>query len=156
MPEIILKKTIDAPVADVWASWDDYANIQKFNPNLAASYLVGDTQPTGLGAERQCDLTDGKNYIQERIVDYVPNRRMKVEIYNGTFPLNDNFATIEMRPLGPTRTELSFKMEFVPKYGLLGRMMVPLMKPQFRKLLGRLMDANKAFVEDGVEIMRAA
>ncbi|WP_204114604.1 SRPBCC family protein [Shimia biformata] len=156
MPHVILKRVINAPVAKVWESWDDYAHIEKFNPNLSASYLVNQSQPTGLGAERQCDLSDGRNFIQERIIDYVPNRRMKIEIFNGTLPVRDTFATIEMQETGPDRTEVTFRMEFVPKFGLIGRMMVPMMKPQFRKLLGRLLDANKAYVEDGVEIMRAA
>ncbi len=97
-----------------------------------------------------------QNFIQERIVEYKPNQKMKIEIFNGTFPLNDNFATIEMRQLSPNRTKLTFLMEFVPKYGLLGRMMVPIMKPQFRKLLGKMMDANKAYVERGEVVTRAA
>ncbi|MEX0284498.1 MAG: SRPBCC family protein [Paracoccaceae bacterium] len=156
MPNVTLKTEINAPVADVWRAWDDYANIDKFNPNLKRSFLLDETQATGLGATRQCDLEDGKNYIQERIVDYVPERRMVVDIYNGTMPLKSARAEISMRDLGQNRTELQFAMHFVPKFGLLGRMMVPMMKGQFRKLLGKMIDANRAYIEDGVVIARAA
>ncbi|KPA22455.1 Polyketide cyclase / dehydrase and lipid transport [Shimia sp. SK013] len=156
MPEVTVHTTINAPVEDVWTAWDDYAHIEKFNPNLSRSFLLDGSHNTGLGAERQCTMTDGKNFIQERIVDYQPNRRMKVEIFDGTFPLKENFATIDMRQTGPNKTELHFKMEFVPKYGLLGRLMVPMMKPQFRKLLGSLIDANKAYIERGEVVARAA
>ena len=156
MPEITVQTTINASVEDVWKTWDDYGHIEKFNPNLSRSFLLDGSQTTGLGAERQCTLTDGKNYIQERIVEYKPNQRMKVEIFDGTFPLKENFATIDMRQTGPNRTDLHFKMEFVPKYGLLGRLMVPLMKPQFRKLLGKVVEANKAYVERGETVARAA
>lgn len=156
MPQVILERVIEAPVEKVWETWDDYAHIEKFNPNLARSFLLDGSAQTGLGAERQCTLTDGKNFIQERIVTYTPNQQMKIEIFNGTFPLNDNFATIDMRQIGPNRTRLTFTMEFVPKYGLLGRMMLPIMKPQFRRLLGKMMDANKAYVERGEVVARAA
>ena len=156
MPKVTLKRTIEAPVSRVWDSWNDYANIDKFNPNLKRSFLINDNGDTGLGATRQCDLSDGRNYIRERIVDYVPEERLTLDIYDGTLPLKRTQAIIEMRPLGPSRTELSFTMDFTPKFGILGRLMVPMMKPQFRKLLGRLVDGNKAYVESGVEIARAA
>ncbi|MGR3711764.1 MAG: SRPBCC family protein [Shimia sp.] len=156
MPHVSVQSTINAPIEKVWEAWDDYAHIEKFNPNLSRSFLLDGSQTTGLGAERQCTMTNGKNFIQERIVEYKPQQRMKVEIFDGTFPLKENFATIDMRQTGPNRTELNFKMEFVPKYGLLGRLMVPMMKPQFRKLLGKLIDANKAYVERGEVVGRAA
>ena len=65
-------------------------------------------------------------------------------------------ATIEMRPLGRGHTELTFHMEFTPGMRLLGLVMAPMIKAQFRKALGKLLDANKAYVEDGVVIARAA
>lgn len=156
MPNVTLKRIVDAPVAEVWASWDDYAHIDRFNPNLTRSFLINDSAATGLGAERQCDLADGKNFIQERVIDYVPERRMVVDIFHGTMPLKKARASIEMRPLRVNQTELTFTMEFTPKFGLLGLMMVPMMKMQFSKLLGKLIDANKDYVEQGIEIPRAA
>lgn len=156
MPHVTVSRTIDAPVSEVWASWDDFANIDKFNPNLNRSFLIGNNGDTGLGATRQCDLEDGKNYIQERIVEYVPEQKVVVDIYNGTLPLKSAKAEVQMRALGPTRTELTFTMHFVPKMGLIGRMMVPMMKPQFKKLLGKLLDGNRAYIESGVAIARQA
>ena len=156
MAQVILTREINAPVAEVWASWDDYANIDRYNPNLKQSFLINGSDATGMGATRQCDLEDGKNYIQERITRYVPEKRMTLDIYNGTLPLKKAEADIRLRPLGPTRTELQFIMRFTPKMGLLGLLMVPMMKPQFRKLLGKLVDANKAYVERGEEVSRAA
>lgn len=156
MAKVEIKRTINAPVAKVWESWNDYGNIDKFNPNLNRSFLIEGSGETGLGAKRQCDLNDGKNYIQEKVIEYIPERRIAIDVYNGTMPLKRAIATADMKPLGANRTELTFTMEFTPKFGLIGRLMIPLMKPQFRKLLGKLMDGNKAFVEDGVVIARAA
>ncbi len=156
MAKVHLKRMIDAPVAKVWDSWNDYGNVDKFNPNLSRSFLIGDNGETGLGATRQCDLNDGKNYIQEKIIAYVPERKIAVDIYNGTMPLKRAVATIELIPLAANRTEVNFTMEFTPKFGILGKVMIPLMKPQFKKLLNKLIDGNKAYLEDGVVIARAA
>lgn len=78
-----------------------------------------------------------------------------VDICNGTMSLKRAKATISMRPVG-RQTELSFTMEFTPKMGLLGQILVPLMKPQFRKLLTKLVDGNKAYAETDRMVARAA
>ncbi|MEM6636015.1 MAG: SRPBCC family protein [Pseudomonadota bacterium] len=154
MPQVHLTRIVEAPVFAVWDAWDDYMNIDRYNPNISRSFAIGDGADTGLGATRQCDLIDGKNYIQERIVDYVPQSHMGIDIFNGTMPLKSARADIRMRDLGQGRTELTFTMTFVPKMGILGRLMVPMMKSQFSKLLGELVDANKVFVETGREVAR--
>ena len=156
MAQVKLTRTIDAPVADVWAAWDDYGGIWRFNPGLTGSHLINGSEKTGLGAERQCDLIDGKNYIQERIVEYIPERLMAVDIFHGTVPLKRATATIDMKPHGAARTSLTFTLEFEPKMGLLGRMMLPLMRRQFRRGLSDLVDANKAYVETGATVAQAA
>jgi hypothetical protein len=45
-------------------------------------------------------------------------------------------------------TEAIFTMTFVPKMGLLGRVLIPLMKTQFRKDISKLFDGNKMYVEE--------
>lgn len=150
MSQVSIKQMIEAPVSDVWKSWDDFANIANFNPNLNRSFLINDNGETGLGATRQCDLSDGKSYIQERIVEYIPERKIAVDVFNGTLPLKSAKAEIEMRAMQPNQTELTFTMHFVPKMGLIGRLMLPLLRPQLVKMLGLLVEGNRAYVEDGV------
>lgn len=145
MPEVVVEHLVDATPDQVWKSWDDFGNINQFNPNLRDSFLLGD-QATGLGATRQCDLIDGKNHIKERIVDYIPNKRMVLDIYDGTMPLKSAQAMITLAPQGD-KTQVRMKMTFEPKFGILGAMMVPMMKPQFRKLLRGLLAGNAEFVE---------
>lgn len=155
MPTVTVHRTINAPLSEVWAAWDDFGNIAKFNPNLSSSHSLPGSQPTGQGATRQCNLADGKNHIRERIIDYAPRSRIVVDIYEGTMPLQRAVATVTLRAAGRERTEIDMKMEFVPKFGLLGRMMVPMMKPQFRKMLNGLLGANANFVERGI-VLNAA
>ncbi|MEM8776759.1 MAG: SRPBCC family protein [Pseudomonadota bacterium] len=146
MAEVIVQSTVNAPPELVWKSWDDFGNIAKFNPNLASSYLLGN-QPTGKGATRQCNLIDGKNHIRERIVEYVENERMVLEIYDGTMPLKKAIAVIVFEPKSEVQTLVQMQMTFTPKFGPFGAAMIPMMKPKFRKMLQALLDANAEFVE---------
>ena len=156
MANVSVTRDIDAPLAEVWESWDDYGNIDKFNPNLNRSFLIDDNGATGLGATRQCDLNDGKNHIQERIIGYEREKEIKIDIYNGTLPLRRAVATFSFEALGPAATRVTMHMEFTPKFGVLGQLMAPMLMAQMRKLLGKLLDGNKAYLEDGVVIARAA
>ena len=146
MAQITVTQMVQATPAEVWKSWDDFGNVARFHPALSGSRLLAD-QDTGLGATRQCDLKNGKDHIRERIVGYVPNERMIVEIYDGTMPVKWAKATITLKPVGASQTQVRMEMEFTPKYGPLGALMVPLMKGQFRKLLEALLEQNAKHVE---------
>jgi len=149
MAEVVVERVVDAPVADVWASWDDFANIAIFNPLINKSYLTGDSSHTGLGATRQCDFEDGKNHVKERIVGYQPEKQIVVEIYSGSVPIRDAVATIDFQPLSGDRTRVTMGFRFKPKMGLLGQAMLPIMRRQFAKNLGQLLEGNAAHVGRG-------
>ena len=154
MAIVIVEETVNAPVTEVWASWDNFGDIYRFNPNITGSHILDGSAKTGPGAQRQCDL-DAKNYIRERIVGYEPERKLVIDIYEGTLPLKSAKATFDLTPLGPDRTKVVMTMEFHPKMGLLGRLMVPMMKPKFASMLQALLAGNRAFVERGVEVQAA-
>ena len=156
MARVTVTKTVKAAVSDVWKSWDAFGDIDRFNPQLKRSFLLQDSSPTGLGAARQCDLADGKNYIREKIVGYEPERKLEIDIYEGTMPLKSARATFDFREQGTSQTEVSMTMNFVPKFGLLGALMIPMMKPQFKKVLQSMLDSNAAYVERGETVAQAA
>ncbi len=155
METINVKKVIDAPVEKVWESWDDFGNIYKFNPGINASRLLGEDS-TGIGAKRECDLKDGKNWVRERIVEYVPLKKMRISIYESSMPIKTMTATVTFRSIGDAKTEVDFTAEFEPKMGFLGKLMAPLMKRQFRPLLASMLDGNAEYVERGVLVAQAA
>ena len=47
-------------------------------------------------------------------------------------------------------------LSFVPKFGPLGALMIPMLKSQFRKLLQSMLDSNAAYVERGPAAVQAA
>ncbi|MEM7056052.1 MAG: SRPBCC family protein [Pseudomonadota bacterium] len=149
MAKVAVTTTVKAPLEQVWASWDDFGNIYRFNPNLKGSYLLPGSQPTGPGARRQCDLADGKNYIREKIIGYQDQKEMVIDIYEGTMPLKSAVAILSFRSTGSDQTVVTMEMDFKPKFGPIGALMVPMMKPKFRQMLQALLDANAAYVENG-------
>ncbi len=155
MAKVTVTREITAPLLDVWASWDNFGAIARFNPSLKASRLIDNSAPSGTGATRQCDLADGKNYIRERIIGYFPQQKIVIDIYEGTMPLKKAEATLTFRALAPNRTEVAMTMDFVPKMGLLGLAMVPMMKSTFRKMLTGLLRSNADYLERGV-VLNAA
>lgn len=149
MVKITVNRTINAPLETVWSSWDDFGDIYKFNPNLKHSYLLKGSQATGKGAKRQCNINDGKNWIREEVVGYVPLKSMKVNIYEGTMPLKKAIATLSFKPINNHQTEITMDMEFEPKMGILGKLMIPMMKPKFKGMLNSLLAGNETFVTQG-------
>jgi hypothetical protein len=148
--KVSVKQNVNAMISDVWRSWDQFGAIDAFNPNLTRSFLLNGRAPTGLGAKRQCDFKDGKNYIREEIIAYRPDEMMKVDIYDGTVPLKSATAQINLTSISASQTTVTFTMMFTPKFGLFGKLLIPLMKPQFAKDITRLLKKNAEFVEPAV------
>ncbi len=118
MSKVTVERIVNAPIDAVWSSWDAFGDIKKFNPNLRGSHLLAGSAETGLGAERQCDFADGKNYVRERIIGYRPERQLVVDIYEGTVPLKTATGTFDFQSLGPSKTRVAMRMEFEPKMAL--------------------------------------
>lgn len=146
MAKVTVNRTVNAPIEKVWASWDNFGEIYKFNPNLQHSHLIQGSQSTGKGAKRQCDINDGKNWIREEVIEYVPHNKMKIDIYEGTMPLKKAIATLDFKQINKNKTEVTMIMEFEPKMGILGKLMVPMMKSKFKGMLNALLAGNEAFV----------
>jgi hypothetical protein len=150
MAKVTIQTTINAPIKDVWSSWNAFGDIYKFNPNVDRSKLLDNSKMTGLGAKRRCDLADGKSYVNEVITSYEPERFLAVDIYDGNIPLKKAEVSFLFEAISPSQTRIETTMEFLPKFGLLGAMMIPLMKGQLKKALRGMMTGNQNFVEKGV------
>ncbi len=157
MQTIKIQKIVNAPVDKVWASWDDFGNIYKFNPNVDKSHILSSSGVSqGRGARRECELNDGKNWLREKIVDYIPGRKMTIDVYEASLPLKTMSATIELRAITDQQTEVRMSTSFEPKMGILGKLMAPLMKRKFHPMLAALLDGNAAYVENGSLVAQAA
>ncbi len=147
MHRVNVKREIEAPIADVWEIVADYGNVAVWNPLLRASRLL-DGPPRGKGAERQCDMADGKNYLRERVTEWQEGQFVEVELYETTMPLSCALARVELEARGPSRTVVSMTMHFQPSGGALARSLAGLMmKPMFRRMFRKLASALKTHAE---------
>ncbi len=151
MTSVTVTKRVNAPVKAVFASWNNnFGDIYKFNPNLRDSHLLEESPVDGgLGAQRQCDLADGKNWIREKVIKVKENEQIVVDIYEGTMPLKQAVATFDFRQTNVNQTEVAMTMDFIPKMGFLGQLLVPVLKMKFRGMLQSLLDANADYIENG-------
>ena len=64
-----------------------------------------------------------------------------------SFPMKDATATINLKDLGKDRTKVTMTVRFTLKMGLLGQMMLPLMKMKFGSTLQSLLYGNANYVK---------
>jgi hypothetical protein len=148
MPTITVTRKTKASPARAWALMSDFGAIDAFNPTLKESHLLDGSCEIGLGAERQCTLKDGRNYIHERVVDWQEGRSYRIEVFGGTMPLDDLEAELAVDPSG-TGALLRMTMQYRPRWGLAGRLIEPvLLRPMLRRTMRKVIDglARKAEV----------
>jgi hypothetical protein len=146
MPTITVTRKTKAAPAIAWALMSDFGAIDAFNPTLKESHLLDGSCEIGLGAERQCTMKDGRNYIHERVVDWQEGRSYRIEVFGGTMPMDDLLAELAVTP-DPAGSSLRMTMSYRPRWGLFGRLIEPLilrpmMRHTMRKVIGGL--ATKA------------
>ena len=128
------------------ACWDllaDFGNIDFFNPHVGKSRLLDDSPERGIGAVRQCDLADGKNYLRERITDWQEGNSYTVSLYESSMPLKNTFITLSVKP-DQEGSILEMDMDYTPKYGPLGALMDVV-------ILRRMMEKTMRSVVQGLD-----
>ena len=137
----ITSKTIDAPTSVVWEVLDDFPNIAAWNSGIQQSYTTGDTDPTGLGAERRCEL-GGKKILDERIADYVEGEQMTVEVYRTEgLPVKSSNVVFSVKDVGDGKTEATIDATVEPKIpGFLVSLMGGMLSKQVAKQFGGFLD----------------
>lgn len=146
MAKVSVERLIPAPVEQVWASWDAFGDIAKFNPGLKASRLLEGSAASGLGARRHCDMKDDKTFVREEITEYQPEKCMVIKIIDGNMPMKSAHATVTLEPRQGEATMLRFDMEFEPKMGVVGQLMVPMMKGMMRKTIEKILAGNANYL----------
>lgn len=152
MAEIVVSRLVNAPLAELWQSWDRYDEIYRFNPVINQSPLLPQSASTGIGAARHCKHVDGKTYLKERIIGYQPQEHLVIDVFDANVPLKEAVVTLDFAALSAEQSRVTMRIRFTPKFGPIGWLMTPLIKKQFRKGLSDLLIANANFVENGVEI----
>lgn len=80
---------INATKAEVWAVLSDFGGIYRWDPGVRHSYCTSNIEQ-GTLATRRCELLNGEDYLDERIIEWIEGESFKVEIYDTNLPLHRN------------------------------------------------------------------
>ena len=69
-------------------------------------------------------MADGKNFLKEEIVEYIPHERLVIDIYDGSMPVESGTAAFDLKALNSGHTKVTMTMDFVPKFGVAGKVMM--------------------------------
>jgi uncharacterized protein YndB with AHSA1/START domain len=139
---------VAAPLETVWESWADFGNIYNFHGDVRNTTILTASTPRGVGAVRLCALSDGKNEIEERIVQWVPMEKIGIEFKRTSLPIADARADFLFDVQGCAQTRVELRMSFTPR-GFLLRVMKSIMTRKMQNGFEQLLLNNKHFVESG-------
>ena len=144
MSSFSTKIKIQAPVEHVWSVLADTGNTDCWNPGVVESYVITD-QPTGLGANRYCNL-GGNNFLNEEVVTWEAEKRLTMRITDTNLPLHadirftlqaDNEASV-----------VTVSPEYTVKYGPLGWLLDRFyVRSNYEKGMSALLAGLKEYIE---------
>lgn len=152
MSTVTVTRRVSLPRSTVFQALARFDNIHACHPAVERSPLNPGSAPTGLGAERTCHFYDG-NSIQERIIEFEPDSRLVVDIYQGSMPLKTAVATFTLTDTPDGGTLLAMTMAYEPKYGLIGKAMdAMMMRRQFTGMMTLLLAGIEENTSNGTLI----
>jgi ribosome-associated toxin RatA of RatAB toxin-antitoxin module len=124
---------VNAPAEKVWETLGDFSSIERFSSKVESSPIVGEVA-AGLGTKRICTFYD-KSTVVEEIVGYQEGESLDIELSEFSMPLESLRAQMKVTPVDDARSDVSFAMDFVVKYGPIGWLMgTIMMKPMMSRV----------------------
>lgn len=149
MHTVSATRTIDTPIATVWNTLDDFANVYRFHPKVELSKSISHIT-NGEGARRQCHFYDG-GAIREEVVKSVDRQRLVIDTYDtGPIPLRKYVTRIDLESLDEHSTGVTLTTSFVPTYGPVGWLRATLLlKRQLRDLSEDVLAGLDTYLQTG-------
>jgi len=117
--------TITVSLDKIWNILTDLAVLDKYDPTVKKSTLIS-IEKTGPGAKRKVDMLDGKNWFEEKITEFEPNKYLTYQLTDCSFPIKGLKHSYTFEQNGG-QTKVKQVMEYTVKFGLLGKLMDALM-----------------------------
>lgn len=138
MAQITTMRTFAASPDELWSVLADYPNICTWNSGVKHSFATSDAT-SGVGARRHCDLSPF-GALEETVEVWDESRRLTISIDSASkLPIASGRADFAMKPIG-NGTRLDFTYDYDPKFGPVGRMLVPALNKQLAKGFEGFMD----------------
>lgn len=131
-----VEQTIRINVRDskVWEVLGDFASVEHFSTGVDRSPLLpGKTE--GVGTKRICYFYD-KTSVVEEITRFEDGKSFDVVLTEYSMPLKSLHATMGVRAVNNTTSDIYMSMDYVVKFGPLGWVMgALLMRPMMNKVM---------------------
>lgn len=144
--DIVVSQLVDAPLEALWESWADFGGIYKFHKDVIRTTILTETVPRGMGAARLCELADGRNEIEEQIVEWTHMKKLGVHFKRTSLPISHARADFLFEQCAGASSRVEMRFSFTPR-GMLARLMKPLMVRKMRAGFAQLLLSNKRYVE---------
>ncbi|MCJ8347342.1 SRPBCC family protein [bacterium] len=146
--KVEVSKKLNVDVDRVWKSFENFGEIYKFHPLVEKSPLLS-KNASGIGAKRRCDFYDGTSVV-EVVTHWTEKKRIEVQLSEMSMPMKTAKATIKIVSTSSGATKVSLEMDFVPKFGFLGKIMGALMmRPMMKKMLTLLFVGLEKHIQTG-------
>lgn len=138
---------IKASVEKVWGILSTPDLLDKYDPTVKKTNLIS-AERTGIGAKRKVDMLDGKNWFEEKIVEFEPMKKLSYQLTDCTFPIKGLKHTYTFTSEGEN-VRVQQIMEYTVKFGLLGKLLDKLvMSKQFNGGIKKFFDGLKNYAEN--------
>lgn len=154
MQKIIVERTINAPKSIVWDKLSDIGNVYIFNPMVERSALVGE-QTCGVGTKRTCALGAGsgmKGHLEEEVIGWKEGESLTIRINSGPMPTKHMALKFDLREISANQTNIKAVVEYQMKWGLMGKLMGVMMKPQLNSMVTKIYLGLEKHIQTGEEI----
>ncbi len=142
---------IDASRTKAWELLADFGNPHKYVNGVLDTRMVS-AAPNGVGAVRHCDLEPMMTipqHIVEEIIEWNEGDSYTYIVTDTAAPITDGQVKWSVSD-SKKGCVIQAAVQYRPRYGLLGRMINPFLKAQFRKQLSQgLADMKRVLEEEG-------
>ena len=149
MTTVKATRTINAPSAKIWTVLSDFSNIQIFHPNVQDVDQLGEVD-RGLGAARRCNFYGGGSAV-EKIISWDDERQFfTCTVTEFAAPMLDVTAGMGVKKIDSNRSEVYIEMNYVPKWGILGKIMdVLVLRMAMRHTFNKVLKGLQLHLETG-------
>lgn len=116
---------INAPVERMWGILANIEELEKYDPTVKKSTAIS-AATSGMGAMRKVDMTDGKNWFEEKVVAFRQCEALAFELTACSFPIHQLRHTYSFESAND-QTRVTQVMEYQVKFGILGKLLDKLM-----------------------------
>jgi ligand-binding SRPBCC domain-containing protein len=117
--------TIDAPIEKIWSSLSNIEELERYDPTVKRSAALTEIR-SGIGAARKVEMADGKNWFEEKVTIWEPNKALTYELTACSFPVHNLKHSYSFEQLG-RQTKVTQIMKYQIKFGLFGKILDILM-----------------------------